>query len=638
MLMETNGRNRRGVMAALFLAAAASADGRAAAQPLGVGRMASQKPGESSAGAVFLVRQGQPRLEGLLVFNENSGLRFLPGGDTKQELFLEPDSVVEFAGAAPGPDAIPPLFQVQLGETARISGTLRSVSAKAVELGVPWQSGDVRLARPGVQAVVQRPGEARIFGDRFERIDPVGWSVTGKPEVLTGGKGMLARRGVRLPAEGTALEHRLGEPLKAGRLELALLDDGTVAVGQEWTLDLVFRGPAEAATLRVLLGWAEESLAVESSQGPSLAVQRLARSAGWHRLSVRFGPEQTEIAVDGKELAHGKGPCGPLETFRIATRATGADRAAGLAGTVGEIRIVRFVEPPASLEVDPSQDEVRMVTGDQLFGTIRSADPQQVVINVDDKPAALDWSEVAGLHFRRDAGAAAAVEGTLVHLQWRNGPGEPGQSRDLDFAEGALVSFSGSSITLLTPLAGTLVIPRERVARLRVRGRSWFLVLDTSSHHLGDNISSTPPLLDPPLPEGGTLERTFDLEPSALSERQAFVVLDVVQVVGEMAGVPFSNLVQKGELRTYVVLNGKRIDYINHYITTSNETPERIRVPIPARLLKPGKNVLRLEQTGIASDPTWFDDLGVLQLALEFAASGEPGTDHPASPAAKHRW
>ena len=41
MPMETNGRNRRGVIAALFLAAAASADGRAAAQPLGVGRMAS---------------------------------------------------------------------------------------------------------------------------------------------------------------------------------------------------------------------------------------------------------------------------------------------------------------------------------------------------------------------------------------------------------------------------------------------------------------------------------------------------------------------------------------------------------------------------------------------------------------------
>ncbi|MBV8487094.1 MAG: hypothetical protein JO161_02330, partial [Planctomycetaceae bacterium] len=349
----------------------------------------------------------------------------------------------------------------------------------------------------------------------------------------------------------------------------------------------------------------------------------------------RFGPEQTEIAVDGKELTHGKGPSGPLETLRIATLATGADRAAGLAGTVGEIRIVRFAEPPASLEVDPSQDEVRMVSGDQLFGTIWSADPQQVVINVDEKLTALDWSEVSGLYFRRAAGTAAAVEGNLVHIQWRDGPGEPDQSRDLDFAEGALASFSDSSVTLLTPYAGTLVIPGERVARLRVLGRTWSLVLDTSSHHLGDNISSTPPLLDPPLPEGGTLERTFDLEPSAPSTGQAFIVLDVVQVVGEAAGVPYSNLVQKGELRTYVVLNGKRIDYINHYITTSNETPERIRVPIPAGLLKPGKNVLRLEQTGIAGDPTWFDDLGVLQLAVEFAASGEPGTDHRASPPAK---
>ena len=634
MPMETNAGNRRGVIAALILTAAASAAGRAAAQPPGVGRMAAQKPGESSAGAVFLVRQGKPRLEGSLVLNENTGLRFQPGGDAKQELLVEPDSVVEFAGAAPGPDAIPPLFQVQLGETARISGTLRSVSEKAIELGVSWQSGDVRLARPGVQAVLQRPGEARIFADRFERIDPAGWSVTGKPEVLVGGKGTAVRGGVRLPAGGTALEHRLNEPLSAGRLELALLDDGTVSAGQEWTLELVFRGPAEAATLRVLLGWTEESLAVESSQGPSLAVQRLARSAGWHRLSVRFGPEQTEIAVDGKELAHGKGPSGPLETFRIATRATAGDRAAGLAGTVGEIRIVRFAEPPASLEIDPSQDEVRLVTGDQIFGTIRSADPRQVVINVDDKPAVLDWSEAAGVYFRRTAGTAAAVEGTLVQLQWRNGPGEAGQSRDLDFAEGALVTFSDSSITLLTPHAGTLVIPRDRLARLRVFGRASFLVLDTSSHHLGDNISNTPPLLDPPLPEGGTLEQTFDLEPSVLT-RQAFVVLDVVQVVGETTGVPYSNLVQKGELRTYVVLNGKRFDYINHFIMTSNETPERIRVPIPAGLLKPGQNVLRLEQTGIASDPTWLDDLGVLQLALEFPASGQPGTDPPASPAAK---
>ena len=212
-------------------------------------------------------------------------------------------------------------------------------------------------------------------------------------------------------------------------------------------------------------------------------------------------------------------------------------------------------------------------------------------------------------------------------------PGEPNEGRDLDHAEGAITAISGSAITLATPYAGTLTIPRDRLARLRVLDRGWLRVIDPSAHHLGDNISTTPPLLDPPLPEGGVLERSFELD--AVRAGQGFVVLDVVQVVGETAGSPYSNLVQKGELRTYVVVNGKRIDYINRYITTSNETPERIRIPIPQGLLRPGKNLLRIEQTGIASDPTWFDDLGILQVALQFSTAENPSPDRPPSSTAK---
>ena len=102
-----------------------------------------------------------------------------------------------------------------------------------------------------------------------------------------------------------------------------------------------------------------------------------------------------------------------------------------------------------------------------------------------------------------------------------------------------------------------------------------------------------------------------------------------VQVVGETAGSPYSNLVVKGELRTYVALNRKRIDYINRYITTANETPERIRIPIPQELLQPGKNVIRVEQTGIASDPTWFDDLGILRVSLQAPPHPTDSRPHP---------
>ena len=566
----------------------------------------------------LLDRPGQPRVEGRLA-EAGSELKFsVRSGASEQSLALAPGSVVSFQGNEPEPAAIPPLFHVSVGETARLSGMLRGVTDKTVTLSVPWQAAEVQIARSGVQAVIQRPGEARLFADRFDRLDATRWTVEGKPEVLAPSGRMPAdqQRGVRLPASGASLQHRLTEPMVSGRLELGFHDPGQVVSGQLWTLELRFRGPSGPATLRVLLGWAEESLAVECLEGPSLAVQRLARSAGWHRLTLRFSPDHTDIAVDGKELAHGRGPMGPLDAVRLQTRSTGSGTAPpGLAGIVGEIQIVRFAEPPASLEIDPTQDEVRLVTGDQLYGTIRKGDAEHVVIDVDDKPATLEWSEVAGLYFRRSAAVSAPVQGPLARVEWRVAQGDPNQPSELDHAEGAVTALSATSITLATPYAGTLTIPRDRLAAVRVLEPGWELVLDASAHHLGDNISTTPPLLDPPLPEGGVLERSFDLGDE--SPRPSFVVLDVVQVVGETAGSPYSNLVLKGELRTYVALNGKRIDYINHHITNSNEAPERIRIPIPQELLHPGKNIIRIEQTGIATDPTWFDDLGILRVAIQ---------------------
>ncbi len=93
----------------------------------------------------------------------------------------------------------------------------------------------------------------------------------------------------------------------------------------------------------------------------------------------------------------------------------------------------------------------------------------------------------------------------------------------------------------------------------------------------------------------------------------------MVGVVGEATGLMFSDQVRRGELKTYLALDGKRIDYINRYIDDANETPRRIRVPVPAEALKPGRHVLRLEQTGDARDPAAFDDLGVLGVAVEFS-------------------
>jgi hypothetical protein len=547
-------------------------------------------------------------------------------GISEQVLKLEPGYVVTFQEQTSAPSAIRPLFQVLIGECARISGQLRTVTESAVTLSVPWQPSMISIARPGVQGVLQRPGEAKVFAEAFDRVDPARWTVTGKPEVVTEPREKEVGRYLRLPAGGASIARRLDEPLVAGRIDLSFLDDGKVVSDGIWALEATFRGPTGPAKVRVLLGWAEDNLAVESPDGPTLAVQRLVRTPGWRDLTFRFGPEQVEIAVNGKELAHGKGPAGPLESLRIATESTGsAGPAKDLAGLIREIRLIRFAEPPASLEIDITQDEARLVVGDQLYGQIKAADSEHISMIVDDKPVTLDWSEVAGLHFLRAPAPGVATQGLQVRAYWRTASG--GQPRDLDFAEGVINAVSDAAVVLATPYAGTLLIPRDQLSKIRVLDRGWQLVFDPASHHLGDNIRTTPPLLDPPLPEGGVLERTFDL--STISPEPAYLVLDVLDVVGETAGTPYSNLILKGELRTYVALNGKRIDYLNRHITTSNETPERIRIPIPKDLLKVGKNVLRIEQTGIQNDPTWFDDLGILRIAVLFARAETTRSPRP---------
>jgi len=570
----------------------------------------------------FLDRSDGARVEGRLLFDARSGLRFREAGaDQGASRAVEPGEEVEFAAPARPLASVPPLFRVDVGQTARISGTLKRLTERGIVLSVPWQPREIEALRPGVQSLVQRFGEARALVDAFDELDPSVWTIGGKPRIVAD----PADSGTLLLPLGASIERRFEEPLGSGRIDLTFLDNGKVRPGRRWTFALVFRSPSGPAEARILLGWEEESLAVESPEGPALAVQRLARTEGWRRLTIRFGAERTEVAVDGKELAHGRGPSGPLESIRVATAggAEDADAESERGATIGEIQVFQFTQSPSILEVDPSRDEARLAVGDQLFGTIRRGDRDRIEMTVADRPIALRWEDLSGLYFERTPAPGAPVRGALARVWWRSGDDDP--ARAADFAEGAVEALSDASLTLATPYLGTLTIPRDRLIRLHVFEPGLRLVIDPAAHHLGDEISVTPPLLDPPLPEGGLLERSIDLP--EVPTGPAFLVLDVVQVVGEAPGLPFSEFIRRGELKTFVEVNGERFDYLNRYITDTNETPARIRIPIPDGSLVAGRNQLRIVQTGVENNPTWYDDLGVLGVAVEFAGSAADSRD-----------
>ena len=550
---------------------------------------------------------------GRVAGDAKQGFRFVPIGGGP-EVPLEKAGVVTFDG--PGADSssgYPPM-RVLLGLGQQISGRLGTVDDRTIRLDEVPGGPAVLVARGGAVGLAQRPGEALVLQDGFETLDPDRWSHVGEPSIVDQPR-IAGARSLAIPAGGSAVTYRLAEPITSGRLEVAFHDSGQVVAGQQWFVDLLFRGPAGEESVRAVLDWSEESLAVQSSGEHALAVQRLARKPGWHRLGFRFGPE-TELSVDGDELAHGRGPRGPLVEVRLANRTTGAaEPPKGLAVHFDDLRLVRLAEPVGDLEVAPLVDDVRLVDGDQIFGRLKSADADAVSLRVDGRDITLPWTEVASVCFRRSAEKGRPIEGLIVRIGWRSAPGN--DPRDLDEIEGALVSVTDAAFRVATPYAGDLTIPRDRLRKLNVLGQALRIVIDPNAHHLGNNLSKEPPLLDPPLPEGGTLERTFTLD--RLPETAALLVLDVVQVVGEANSLQFSDLVRKGELRTNVKINDKTIDYLNKYITTKNETPERIRLAIPAGLLRLGENTLRIEQVGKANEPEELDDIGILTIAVEFA-------------------
>ncbi|WP_435015738.1 hypothetical protein TA3x_003289 [Tundrisphaera sp. TA3] len=570
-----------------------------------------------------LARPGGESLTGRLIGEARSGFRFRPDGGAAP-IPLRPGSVISFDGPAADAVSGTPPMRVVLGLDQQVSGRLGSVDAASVRLEGGPGLGPVVVARGGALGLNQRPGEALVFRDGFETLEAGLWSEVGLPEVVSEPR-LVGEKSLRIPAGGSAITRRLAEPVNSGRLEVAFHDDGRVVAGQQWFVDLLFRGAAGPETVRALLDWGEESLAVLSSGGPALPVQRLARRPGWHRLVIRFGPGVTDLSVGGDQLAHGRGPSGPLVEIRLANQSNGPGiPPEDLAVHFDDLRLVRLAEPVGNLEVDPTQDVVRLADdGDQLFGRFVSADADAIRMDIDGRVVSLTWSEVAGIDFRRVPAPSRPIDGLLIRVAWRSAPGvDPG---DLDRVEGALIALADDAMTVATPYAGDLVIPRDRLEQVEILGQGTRMVLDATAHHLGNEASRKPPLLDPPLPEGGVLERSFVLE--AVPDRPAFLVLDVVQVVGEANHIEFSAWVRAGEIRTSALVNGQKVDYLNRHITTHNETPERIRLPIPPGLLRAGENRVRIEQAGKKTDPGEFDDFGLLMMALEFdAPPPEPGS------------
>jgi hypothetical protein len=269
------------------------------------------------------------------------------------------------------------------------------------------------------------------------------------------------------------------------------------------------------------------------------------------------------------------------------------------------ISLVQAVEPLPRPPGDPTQDEVWLPDGDQLFGRLTRVEDRAVTLEGRFGKRELAWGELRGLFPRRQVEPPATTEGEHVRLRFAGGA-----AAETDTLEGVVRALDDSHLTLRHPLLGDVKLERDRLRELRWLFHGRRIELDNAPHHLGDRDRLVAGL-QPPRAEGPSLRWTVRLE---AVPQTAYLVVDVLRLKGQGDGI--GPALELGELRTELLVNGERVDYLNRHVDRASPEPRRLHLAVPGRLLRAGDNVLELRQTP-GHDSERHEDCGVAGLCLE---------------------
>lgn len=484
------------------------------------------------------------------------------------------------------------LHRIRLRDGQALTGELLGLDTRNLRLRPPW-AGRLTIPRHAVAALTQLPGFVSVFADDFET-DLKAWKLTGTPGITTRLQ-TSGERSLRLNTPGQVAECRLPFRVEAGRAGVNFYDPGDTA-GARWLIEAQFEGVREPQVVRIPIGEDADSYGVEKAgaRGPV----RVPRKAGWHRCSIEFDPHSLIVGVDDLILwpplpsekdgdaPRRQGPGGALGAIRLACAAL--PKAAALRGEVlfDDFSLEQAVSGMPDPCTDLSQDELRLLTGDQVFGSIVGADRRSIELRGRFGSRTYPWSEIRGLHLRQEAAHPQTTDGEHVRVWLRTGA-----TPELDHLDGVLKALNDKQLTLHHAALGTLEIDRARVQEMRglLHGRR--IEVENGVYHLGRQLVSN---LVVPQPQGLTLRRTFRLD---VVPAEAYLVVSVMQLKGPGDGPAIARALQRGGLRTEVVLNGRTVDYLNRLGERSSTEPRRLSLSLPRTALRMGENELVLRQT-----------------------------------------
>lgn len=398
-----------------------------------------------------LCRDGQRR-DGMLKFVDGR-LRFFVS-DGGKPLELEELRNIKLGGspAATGPGGG---CRVLLPGGQRLSGELLELRSDKLVMRSAW-SARLEIPRSAVVAISSLPGWRTRFADPLD--DGLqAWSVVGKPRVRAKGPGALVLD--RVPQE---LTYELPTPLLAGRVgvhaQLVANPDGA-----RWQLQACF-GPGVTrplTTLTVTVAGDGSHCTITAPQAWKGVSTPVSVPATAFRLVLQFTSRSLRVSAKGDVLWYSErtGPPEPLRQVRlVCTRGDGAGRPHGSV-VWSQFLIEEAVDEPTRPPGDPSQDEVWLATGDQLFGRLLHADGHNLELLGSFGRRRVPWIGVNACYL---AGASTSVlpprgqRGVQLCLDSQ-------RANDADVVEGLLIALNASQWILRHAFLGDVRLSRSSV-------------------------------------------------------------------------------------------------------------------------------------------------------------------------------
>jgi hypothetical protein len=409
---------------------------------------------------------------GVFALDDAGRPHFVPKGQM-QPLPLKAIAYIRFSDVASEPFRAGFIRRVLLPDGQRITGRLQDAKGDALAVQTVW-AGRLDVPRSAAVALRQPAGLQSVFEDDFaDGLQE--WNVSGKP-VVDGDSPAAA-----LSAGGQALTYGPSEPPDAGRVAVNFRDRD--AAGARWSLELRFQGDSEPRTMRVTFAGPGDGYGVRM-EGLEGETRRVARSPGWHRLTVRFSPDSLSVLCDDAVLWSNlhQGPAGTLRLVSLLCDGeTKSDAVRGLVDFT-DFSLSRAVDEPRRPAGDPTQEEIWLADGDQLFGDALHIDRRTVGIEGAFGKRSLPWADVRGCWFRHDAERQlrALTQPGSPSSQPGSPSSQPNSSKlrvrlwidsgfdpEPDSLDGVLQGIDDKQATLQHPALGELHIRRDRLRQLR---------------------------------------------------------------------------------------------------------------------------------------------------------------------------